>query len=75
MNLRRRVPVGISRELIAHHADQHPCPPAEPDHRVCPCGSTIAICCGVCGATVFAAAPRGSVMCEHLAELLEEVPA
>lgn len=74
--LPRPVPVGASPEVLSHHADQHPCPlDAAPVVRICPCGSTHALCCPHCERIVFACARRGTPMCDHLAELLEEVPA
>lgn len=61
--------IGASEEVIRHHASEHPCPPGVPaDERVCPCGSTVAICCGRCEEPVFVAVQPGS-WCEHAEEL------
>ncbi len=78
MRLPRRVPVaGESPEVIAHHVahhvERHDCPLGSPAYRLCPCRSSLAVCCGGCDTILLAGAVRGSVMCDHLAELLEGV--
>lgn len=60
-------PVGLSRELIEHHARQHRCASREAFQLFCRCGCTILICCGDYREPVFAAVRRFPV-CPRAAE-------
>ncbi|HLZ39067.1 MAG TPA: hypothetical protein VKP64_15265 [Mycobacteriales bacterium] len=42
-------PVPLSREVMLHTLDEHPCPDRPPIEWLCPCGQTALLCCGTCG--------------------------
>lgn len=63
--------VGLSDELIEHHADQHPCQSDGCYVTPCPCGSTIAISCDACREPVFVAVAPGT-WCGHAESAWQE---
>jgi hypothetical protein len=63
--------VGASREVIEHHARQHPCGEhVGARHVWCSCGTTVALVCDACQQPVFMATRPGS-WCPHAAGLVE----
>jgi hypothetical protein len=64
--------IGESAELLREHANRHAqsCGDADAIERLCPHGTTVAICCGACHAPVFVAVDPDRAVCHHVGDAI-----